>query len=134
MVWSWWFLAILPGAWFLQNCLHELSHLIYALFYEGHKPIGFWPYPHTHNGRFYFARYKIHTDGKPADRLRHIVPFWQGVFCVISLFIMSTLVKEENRIFILPFIITNFVDALFFWWGYFWGSDYSDGKRFRHGR
>ncbi len=134
MIWSWWALLALPVAWFIQNCLHELSHFVFAWRVEGLKPLGFWPYPHFYDDRFWFARYKVDGGGEKREhRWRNITPFWSGFFYTVSFSIMLVLAKEENRIFILPFIIANVVDALFFWWGYIWGSELSDGKRFKRG-
>lgn len=132
MIWSWLFFASLLAAWFIQNCLHELSHLIFAWLFEGLKPKGFWPYPHFYKGRFFFARYKTRKI-ETVNKGRHIAPFWSGLVFVWAFSVVVFFADNETKIYYLAFVITNTIDALFFWWGYIWGSEFSDGKRFRHG-
>ncbi len=132
MIWTWYILLFIPIAWFLQNCIHEASHLFFAWMDEGRKPTGFYPYPHKHRGIFYFARY---TTG-PATRttiskFKHIAPFISGIslflVCLGCVFGMPA----PTKIYFLLFGATNLIDALFFWYTYLWGSKYSDGQKFK---
>ncbi len=133
MIWNNWVLAFIPVAWFVQNCIHESSHLLMGWWVEGRKPLGFWPYPHRYKGRWYFARYQ---SGKPkyVDIFighRHIAPFFYAwIWMLIGILVMNFM-PGELKIFCLPFIIAGLGDALFFWYTYFWGSVPSDGKRYR---
>lgn len=139
MEWNWWVLAGVPVAYFLQLCFHELSHLLVGLAHEGRKPTGFYPYPHKHNGKFYFARY---TSGpghfqqvyyRRPHIPRHIAPFWAGLLVVAISALVFFLVSPAWRVFALPTAVAGLVDMLWFWRGYFWGSDGCDGKRWRNG-
>lgn len=141
MTWSWWVLLCVPVAWLVQNCLHELSHLLVGLF-QGLKPSGYYPYPHKHEGRFYFSRYSFDYSSLKPYQLdgfirphnpRHIAPFfagmlWSGVFVGLMF-----LVPVTYRIFLLPFAVFGLIDALWFWRGFFWGGEFCDGKRWRYG-
>jgi hypothetical protein len=137
MDWNWWAFAVVPVAWFLQNCVHELSHLLVGLVWEGRKPMGFYPYPHKHNGKWYFARYQSGAATKPGRSHRPclIAPFfggliWSALWTALLLFVAS----PSWRIFLLPAAITGLVDAGWWWRGYFWGRPTTDGKRWRYGR
>jgi len=139
MTWNWWVLVVVPVAWFLQNCLHELSHLVVGWLSEGRKPLGFWPYPHKHEGRFYFARFSsgppsdLNFDWRKKHRLVFIAPFLVGAVWVASSLVAFLMLSPHHRVFALPTAATGLVDALWFWRGYFWGSDRCDGKRWRNG-
>lgn len=134
MDWNWWALAVVPVAWFVQNCIHELSHLVVGWVWEGRKPLGFWPYPHKHGGKWYFARC---LSGEAAikgrsPRPRYIAPFYAGmlwsIVWTIHLVFMCT---DAWRIFVLPFAVTGFIDAAWWWRGYFWGRLTCDGQRWK---
>lgn len=142
MTWNWWVLAVVPVAWFVQNCVHELSHLIVGLF-QGLKPTGFYPYPHKHNGKWFFARYTFeYPDNLTPIQInkltrihnpRYISPFYAGlIWCGLFVGIIL-LVPSSWRIFFVPFVACGLVDALWFWRGYFWGREGNDGQRWRYG-
>jgi hypothetical protein len=134
MDWNWWALAAVPVAWFLQNCLHELSHLLVGWVWNGRKPLGFYPYPHKHEGQFYFARCTWGATTKPerSPRPALIAPFFAGVFWAsLAAGILLFVASPSWRIFVLPFGVTGLVDAAWWWRGYFWGGPYCDGKRWR---
>jgi hypothetical protein len=91
--------------------------------------MGLWPYPHKHNGRFYFARAQsgpATKDGSPA--YRYIAPFFAGMLiCGVfgALFVVTRIWAY------LPFAVCGLIDMAWFWRGYFWGSDMCDGKRYK---
>ena len=130
MEWSWLILLLIPIAWIVQNTIHEASHLLVGWWREGRKPIALIPYPHKYNGLFYFARYTCSAGSKkdPED-LTDIAPFWAGF---IWLDLQACLMYLTDSFWPLPFAVAGLIDALFFWWGYFWGSSSCDGKRYRH--
>lgn len=132
MIFSWWVIAFVPIAWFVQNCIHELSHLIVGWFREGMKPLGFYPYPHRHNGTTYFARYRCTNSTRHDEKgYRHIAPFYFGLAWALITLIVFCFLSKDYRIFVLPFTVCGLVDAGFFWWGYKWGSYKCDGKKYR---
>lgn len=134
MDWTWnnWVLVFIPVAWFVQNCIHEFSHLLVSRISEGREMLGFWPYPHYYEGRFYFARC---NSGEPICRdfygSRYIAPFYFGLLWATIGIITMTFIAEDLKIFCLPFILAGLIDALFFWYTYFFGSGISDGKLYR---
>jgi hypothetical protein len=129
---TWHLIPTLLIAWLVQNTIHEVSHLLAGWIFEGRKPLGLWPYPHRYQGRWYFARYR----SGPAKRsdptaTRHIVPFYAGlIWITVSLF-AAVLLPEHLWLYCMPFTLCATVDALFFWWGFYWGSPESDGQRYR---
>jgi len=130
MIWNWWVFAVVPVAWILQNCIHEFSHMIVGWVTRGEKPAGFYPYPHRRAGIFYFARYSYSvSDSKNSHAPKWIAPFWGGVVWFVIAGILMLLLSREMRIFVVPFTVAAVVDALFFWRGYFWGTERCDGKR-----
>ncbi len=135
MIWSNWVLLFIPVAWFLQNCIHEFSHLLVGWIVEGRKPLGFWPYPHFYKGRFYFARYRsqdlTQIDLK-AIGVRYSAPFYAGLLWMAICLFSSLFMSEELKIFCMPFVLAGLVDSLFFWFTYFWGSELSDGKCYKY--
>jgi hypothetical protein len=139
MEWNWWVLAAVLPAWFLQLCIHELSHLLVGWFHEGKKPEGFYPYPHKHEGRFYFARYAAGPSKFPDSFYvmnhlpRHIAPFVAGVLVLAISLVVFFLLSPAWRVWVLPTAAMGLGDALWFWRGYFWGSKRTDGMRWRYG-
>jgi hypothetical protein len=134
--WNWWALAVIPVAWFLQNIIHEGGHLFVA-WENGWKVKGFWPYPHKWNGRWYFARCQWSRMGPSSGwnavlKKVCISPFFTGLMWAVLCSLAIVLVPSWLRIFGIPFVIAGLFDAGFFWWGYFWGSEMSDGRRYRY--
>jgi len=132
MFWNIWVLILIPVAWFLQNCIHEGSHILFGWLDEGIKPLGFYPYPHIHDGQFYFARYTYIAFPIPDEPhlIRHIAPIITNVGML--LFGAFTLFLTKS-IWILPFMVCALMDALWWIYGYIWGSEKKDGKRWRNG-
>jgi hypothetical protein len=135
MDWNWWAFAVVPVAWFLQNCVHELSHLLVGWIWEGRKPLGFWPYPHKHNRKWYFARCLSGAPTKTgrSPKPRYIAPFYAGLlWSAFWTFILLLVASPNWRIFLVPAVATGLVDAGWWWRGFFWGKPYCDGKRWRY--
>lgn len=122
-----WLLLVVPVAWFIQNCIHEGSHLFFGWLIEGRKPLEFKPWPHMYERRFYFAR----CTGGPATKdgfphIRHAGPILvNGPYMMLT----SGLMILHIAFGILT--LCALVDTLFWLYGFFWGSEFSDGKRFR---
>lgn len=115
-------------AWFIQNVIHEASHLLVGKIVEGRKPLKLIPFPHRYEGRFYFARYL----SGPATKIgsakhRHIAPLFAGVFMV---FVGVCLTVSFGFLFI-PFIISPAIDCFVWYWGYFKNSLGTDGYRYK---
>ena len=120
-------ICIIP-AWAIQNALHEASHLFFAWWCQGRKPLGFWPYPHLHDGRFYFARCRWGRQMHPGlEYPIYIAPF---IMAAIWMFCTAILGLLLHPLFFAG-TLTALVDALWFWRGYFWGTEFSDGKRYK---
>ncbi len=144
MIWTWYVLCVLPVAWFLQLCVHEASHLFAGWYFEGLTPTGFYPYPHKHEGRWYFARYTMGPPRVPGwdveawgeyqspfPNVRHIAPVWGASIVLLGSVLAVLLVEPDRSVWCLPTLVCSIVDIFFFWYSYFFGSEQSDGKRWR---
>ena len=132
--WSWWVLALIPVAWFFQNCVHEFSHLAVAYATQGRRPTGFYPFYHKHEGIWYFARYSsgVQRWGGLSLAPTLIAPFFGGIAVTTTALILKIhVVQPEHMIFLVPFSLAGFIDSLWFIRGVFWGSIRTDGKRFK---
>jgi len=133
MEFSWYVFLTIPVAWFMQNLMHELSHLLVGWIVEGRKPLGVYPYPHRYRSRFYFSRYISGEASEFASpKPRHIAPFFAGLFWFFLMSLVVYLVPTEWKIFFIIFPLVGLIDAGFFWYTYFCGSPESDGQRFKY--
>lgn len=123
-----------PVAWFFQLVVHEASHLVVGWWDEGRRPTGFWPYPHRHDGRWFFARCSMgpavpgRWDPTWRHLSRHIAPMYWGL-------VLAALAGAVTLTtwWALPWVVCGLGDVVWWWRGYFWGSPRSDGKRWRYG-
>lgn len=134
-------LSLILPAWFLQNCIHEGSHILIAHLL-GWKILEFKPYPHKHRGRFYFARYSADssTGWKPKYIPRfhalYGAPFSAAVYWILLLVGVKYVlgIFDINvSVYFAPFILVALVDMI--WWirGLLFGSEVSDGQRWKKG-
>lgn len=124
-----WLLLIIPIAWFVQNCIHEGSHLLFGWLEEGRKPLEFKPWPHRFEGRFYFARYAMGEatkDGLTCICIRHAAPVLVNSIYITLMSVLTVL----HMVFAI-FVLCTLVDLAFWVYGFYWGSELSDGQRFR---
>lgn len=135
--WTWWVLLAIPVAWFLQLVVHEASHLLVGWVDERLKPVGFYPYPHVHEGKFYFARYTAvpttDYDSGRTGKPRHIAPFYAGLVVLLISVVLFLFLNPQARLWAMPTAMCGLGDAIWFWRGYLWGSPRCDGKRWRQG-
>ena len=123
-------------AWFWQNVSHELSHLYNGWLWEGIKPLKLIPWPHKHEGRFYFARYEggIATRSGSEEH-RHIAPLWwainQQVLFLAVIAVDVFLNSAEHWIYFFPFFVCPSVDSLVWIWGALLMRPGTDGMRYR---
>ena len=130
--------ALLVG-WVWQNCVHELSHLIAVWRYEKKRPTGFYPYPHTHNGKFYFARFRCEPYASPGHHMIHAAPVLGGsiqLLCVQVVSVLGVFLGPESFLEMLLYLriilsVIPLVDIAWWWRSYRWGREGSDGQRFR---
>jgi hypothetical protein len=133
--------AVVLAAWFLENAIHEGSHLLMAYNKRGWPPVEYKPYPCKVDGRWYFAYCRYDNTKETAKKGEaseiHIAPFYAGLaWACLWLTPVAILAGTGNWqwwswYFLAP-IVTGVVDALFFWWGYFWGSKFTDGKKYKY--
>ena len=81
-------------SWFMQNVIHEASHMFVAIA-KGYVPLEFRPYPVFRHGRWFFAYCRYDARGETPPRIIHIAPFIGGmihnhlrkkrIFCTVSL-------------------------------------------------
>lgn len=139
MEFNWFILLLIPVAWLLQNFLHELSHYVVAAFCMDAELKTLMPLPHTHRGRFYFARvqYTYEKDTEMA-----FDPSWIDIAplfaALITLVFLTTLLLGQYfftgflNLYYTPFMLCALIDFLFFWWTYLFGSPRSDGYKWKH--
>lgn len=135
------FIYYLPVAWFMQNIFHQVSYLWVAR-YLGYRPTGLYPYPHWHEGKFYFARCswtgECKYQGMSAED-KHC-PIWYAPFSwakisilVWVFFILIAIANNLNTVIMDSFLVCAIVDAT--WWirGLYYGSNDCDAKRWLNG-
>jgi hypothetical protein len=124
-------LILIIPAWFLQNCVHEGSHLFIAWIKYGLKPLAFKPYPHKEDGRFVFASCRFTPITKKVPYL-WISPLIFNIFYLLLLLILIHILKyfSVNYLILSPFLLAIIVDTSVWFKGYFSGSAYTDGQRY----
>jgi len=128
--------ACILVAWFLQNVLHELSHLYSGWRYEGRKPKKLIPWPHMFEGRFYWARYEC---GEATvknvfyEMKRHSAPLATALIQPMVVVAVGMLLESYGvlPVYVLPFFVAPLVDALVWFWGYFMNREGTDGYRWK---
>lgn len=156
MEWSWWVLLLVPVAWLMENAVHECSHLLAAkikvnatLKYmwllprwinkDTRENKRWWPWhlwrkPWPGKTRFVFARVVWDTQKKPPyPRVISFAPNYGALTVFLLALLVLILLPSPYRVFTLPWLVCPLVDAGNWWKGYFWGSKYSDGQRWRAG-
>lgn len=115
---------------FGQNIIHELSHLIFAKVFCGYKMIDLIPWPHKHKDKLVFARceYLPTSPRSEHEEMIHLSPVVIGTLLFFLWLVLSIVI---NPLFSIPLIYQS-IDILVWVYGFFYGSDYSDGKRFRN--
>jgi hypothetical protein len=126
-------IGLMLTAWFLQNILHETSHLVMGYFVEGRRPTLLIPWPHIFRGRLYFSRY----DSGPATKLgsaffRHSSPIYICFIQNITINILYWFIlPAKTSIYLMPFLIAFVVDTLVWLWGYYMRRPGTDGEMVR---
>lgn len=137
MEWPHWSIyIILPVAWLWQNFIHELSHGIALYHYHKKRVLGLHPYPHKHEGIFYFARVCVEPYILPGHPMVHAAPLWGALVQVIGVLLIGAplLILFEHYWHLVLLFAIPCVDVL--WWvrSCRWGRPESDGKRYRVSR
>jgi len=114
-------------AWFLQNCLHELAHLVALWVRLGKKPKKLIPWPHKYEGRWYWARCESGAYNLLADPLIHSAPLWVALFqMLIAAPVVLTWVATgwptESPYYLFAFAVAPLVDAAWWWAGRWLGN------------
>jgi hypothetical protein len=122
------FSAVFLVAWFLQNIIHEGSHLLAGWIFEGRKPLKMIPWPSIRGGKFYFAYYKCGPRTKEGSaQWRHIAPLFTS--WILSPLFLILLVITKNPYFI-PFLICSVGNQVNWMWGLIFNRPRTDGFRF----
>jgi hypothetical protein len=123
------FVLMIPVLWFLQNFIHEGSHLLAGWIVEGRKPLKLIPWPHKFAYRFYFARYECGFATKDGPVLyRHAAPYIVGS-TILTMF--SCIAIWTNSLYVLAFGIFPFIDCIVWLYGYVFNRPGTDGFRFK---
>jgi hypothetical protein len=128
---NWYLLAgLFIVAWFMQNVLHEVSHLMLGWIVEGRKPTKMIPWPHKFGGKFYFSHYEC----GPATKLlgspawRHAAPLLMVCSEMTACLVLAK--ATEQHIWFLPWAVAAIVDALVWSWGFVMQRPGTDGQQF----
>lgn len=122
------FLALIPVAWFTQNLLHELSHLIVGFLVEGRKPRKLIPWPTKQEGRWYFAYYECGPATKEGSSIaRHYSP-------ILMFYFEGMALTWATSYYALPFKIAAIIDCFVWLYGYYRDTPGTDGYQFRRSR
>jgi uncharacterized membrane protein YhhN len=120
-----WIITIVTAA-VLTLVLHEASHAIVVKALDGDVFL-FKPWPHFHNGNFYFGRVSYSLNKFRSPRYIHIAPaIKSAMLCVVYLSLVTTWCK-----FLLMFAAFEAIDHLWWWKGYLIGPARTDGNKFR---
>ena len=121
-------LALFPVAWFLQNLIHEGSHLLVGWLVEGRKPTKMIPWPSIRSGRLYFGYYEMGKATKRGSPLwRHVAPLFSS-WILMTIFI--ELLTSTGNFMFAPFFICALVDYSVWMFGYIVEKDGTDGQAF----
>lgn len=130
-----WLIGVTLVSWLVQNALHEGSHVLMGYLIEGRKPEVFRPFPGYLHGRFVFAYYQMGRAEKTGSAApRHLAPFVAGILWALTWAgLGGAQIAAERPWGVLLFVpaVCGLIDALFWGWGYLWGSKDCDGKRYR---
>jgi hypothetical protein len=123
---DWLFVALLfVPAWFLQNVVHEGSHLLVGWLVEGRKPTKMIVWPTRRNSKLYFAYYENGPATKSGSpKWRFAAPLLSA-WVLMSVFI-SVLALTQN-IYFIPFFICPFIDYCVWCFGYLFKRPGTDG-------
>jgi hypothetical protein len=139
MEWNWWVLLVALIAWFVQNCIHEGAHVLAGgVIYGATKP-RIYPWPHKFNGRWYYARYSFKLSkwaqafsNEPDLRSSiHFAPVGAAVIPIVLSIVVFLFLPDAYSILALPFMIAPVIDVAVWEWGYHYGSEGCDGKRYK---
>lgn len=138
-------ILVLGMLWYIQCIVHELGHLLFALLFDGHKPLRVRLYP-VRWGDFAHCWW-IETEIRPTaiDRLlswlvrKKVLVYWDGgkrispaIIAIFQLIILwvTTLFTSCPLLLAITFTFFPFGDILFFLYTVKWGSEKSDGQLF----
>ncbi len=131
---DWTVLPVAIAAWLFQNFTHEAGHVFFAK-RKGCQDTKIYPYPHLFKGKFYFARAYWKQPFMKWDKKEMVwlSPIITSTLVILAATFIMFAVPERFHIYLLCFVVAGAVDHL--WWirGFFFGTDSSDGKRWRYG-
>ena len=118
--------------WFLCNIIHEGSHALVGRYQYGLELIGFYPYPHMHGGRLYFARYTAFGNW-PTGKYAwiHAAPIYADFVVIIPITIIALLIPLPLPLQVM--MVCHTINTLVWVYGYHWGGSHTDGHKFRYG-
>ena len=105
-------LCCLPPFWFLQNCIHELSHGL-TLYSSGCR-FKIIPWPSKYKGRWYFALCQWTKWTNPSNKLKalmNIMPRISNfVFILLSYILIFSIQNEYLSAVLAVFVACNLID------------------------
>lgn len=117
------------GFYFVQNIIHEASHLLAAKIICGYKPVDLIPWPHKKENKFYFSRCE-YVPTFPRHNKEYSI-HGSPVIAGMLFFIIYAFLSIFSLLFLIP-MMYSLIDVLFWGCGYLFGSKYSDGKKYKN--
>jgi hypothetical protein len=125
-------MAAVPTAFWHQLVIHEGTHGL-AVAILGRKVHGFHPYPHKHEGKFYFGRLSADTEGfQPEEEiLFSMLPAAMNLilFAGSDVVLSSGALEADSIGGTMLFILGMAAPMVDFTVGIFSGSDWDDARR-----
>lgn len=92
--------------------LHELSHLTAAKLLTNLISYRIYPYPHTHDGHFYWARITMEYAHEPSDHRKSAILFAPRILDTffISLMVFTCILPPSIRLYWLIFCSGGIID------------------------
>lgn len=138
---TWWLMFTIPVALVLESLLHEASHIIAGMVLENARLVTWHPWPGyvkweeqgMEKRQWAWAWYRLEaTDQSQAHWMRHAAPAFAGIALACgTLIIVKLFTDSEVYSAFLPFVICGAGDGLLFLYTCIFGTEVSDGKKFR---
>jgi hypothetical protein len=125
---EWWYLIFILVAVVAESVFHEASHALVA-FSLGYSNIKIYPCRLRVAGHWAFGGFSYQYKTQHHNEwCMWIAPIWMASFILITTVILTILTKN---VIPLIFMACAVIDIMVWLKGYFWGSLYHDGQRYK---
>ncbi len=123
---EWWFLIFIAVGAVEEIVLHALSHAV-VVWGEGKKVLTFKPWPHKHKAGWSWGRMTYDRHLEYLGGMCNAAPMLKGM-----LMALLWLNFAQHWWHLWPMVAWEAWDVIFWWRGWFWGSDRADGRKLRN--